>query len=976
MKKIRLRKIFSPRIWAYGLFWTWNIIFLAFMLLGFAPRLLPELLNAVRLDQVPAAFLAYALILTAIPLAAVGLGLTLLRRSPSRLFALGYGVEGPLMVILAIRFFVIRETTPGVTLLLTVAGLGIAAYLWQILDQNIDRRGPWLTHLRVIGLTLLLLTGLYASLWLGFYTVPLAVRGGQAAIEALGQIPEFLANLWQALLNFNWRDLLEVEWSWVPFFGLGAILLFYSATLFVLMPVAVLILYSRAWWRGLSALIAAYSRSRAWALNAAVVVVCLLLFGLANRQPQHQAFALLETPPGSPAQAETLLEQQETIRAGLLNAYLAPFRYFSAVGEVRHISEMYQWGLDLPEQQADRVQHLYETVAWPVLYQPVHPPETTGGRRDNRALVEEPRQAAELYQQFFDQPILTGEQEAVVRAVRSTWSIDQAQIAWQTVVDREIHLDRQEVTVTEHGDWTDVELYEVYQNQTGQRQEVVYYFSLPESAVITGLWLGNSADRQERFAYRVAPRGAAQAVYRNEVRRRIDPALVEQIGPRQYRLRIFPVAPQQLRWTDPGDRSTIEAGPPLHMWLTWRVLAQDNGWPLPRLAEKRNVYWDEQSVRLVNGQPMATQEDSWLPAAVAAARPVEPLAHRVDFPGGKTVVVEPAINSDQLALSRNLRLAVVLDRSRSMAAYADQTNTALAELADMAAAGAQIDLYLTASKYRGEGPSRRPLAGFNPDSIRYIGGQNAAELLAQFAALQQGEAYAAILVLTDGSGYELTAEEIEVPVPAAPVWLVHLGGDFPLGYDDGSLAAIQASGGGVAASVEEALTRLAVRQGQKQAASASDLIDGYHWTTIADASKAQAGLTQALPTNDGFAALAARRLIVSEMQRQRGSLAEAETLDQLHTIAMEYGIVTPYSSMIVLVTPEQQRLLDQLEKRDDRFQREYEEVGDTAPENPFDVTGVPEPEEWLLLALAAAMLGWYLYTSRRKPPYFQGNNKL
>jgi hypothetical protein len=80
--------------------------------------------------------------------------------------------------------------------------------------------------------------------------------------------------------------------------------------------------------------------------------------------------------------------------------------------------------------------------------------------------------------------------------------------------------------------------------------------------------------------------------------------------------------------------------------------------------------------------------------------------------------------------------------------------------------------------------------------------------------------------------------------------------------------------------------------------------------------------------------------------------------------------------MIVLVTPEQQRLLDQLEKRADRFQREYEEVGDTAEENPFDVTAVPEPEEWLLLALAAAMLGWYLYTSRRKLPYFQGNNKL
>ena len=94
MNKTRLHKFFNPRAWAYGLFWSWNIIFLAFMLLGFAPRMLPELLNAVRLDQVPAAFLAYAVILTAIPLAAVSLGLTILRRSPTRLFALRTGLLG------------------------------------------------------------------------------------------------------------------------------------------------------------------------------------------------------------------------------------------------------------------------------------------------------------------------------------------------------------------------------------------------------------------------------------------------------------------------------------------------------------------------------------------------------------------------------------------------------------------------------------------------------------------------------------------------------------------------------------------------------------------------------------------------------------------------------------------------------------------------------------------------------------------
>ena len=79
-----VRKIASPRGWAYGLFWSWNLIFLAFMFLGFAPRVLPEMLTAVRSGTIPAAFLAYAVILTAIPGAAVILGLTVLRsRSPA-----------------------------------------------------------------------------------------------------------------------------------------------------------------------------------------------------------------------------------------------------------------------------------------------------------------------------------------------------------------------------------------------------------------------------------------------------------------------------------------------------------------------------------------------------------------------------------------------------------------------------------------------------------------------------------------------------------------------------------------------------------------------------------------------------------------------------------------------------------------------------------------------------------------------------
>jgi putative PEP-CTERM system integral membrane protein len=224
-------------------------------------------------------------------------------------------------------------------------------------------------------------------------------------------------------------------------------------------------------------------------------------------------------------------------------------------------------------------------------------------------------------------------------------------------------------------------------------------------------------------------------------------------------------------------------------------------------------------------------------------------------------------------------------------------------------------------------------------------------------------------VLTDGSGYELTGDGIDVPRPESPVWMVHLGGDFPLGYDDGTLEAIQASGGGVAGSVTEALARLAIGLTQEAAGSTSDLVDGYLWSTVEAGTLTTTSGQELIdhPVSDDFAALAARRLILSRMERQRDNLDQLETLDQLHALAIEHSVVTPYSSMIVLVNREQERLLRQLENRGDRFQREYEEVGETTPENPFDVTGVPEPEEWLLLALAVGMLGWYVYRARQKP---------
>lgn len=969
-------KFIDTRILSYLLFWTWNAIFLAFMLLGFAPLIMLDLVNAVQANIVPVAYMAYALLLIAIPIACVMLGLTLLRNEPHKLFALGYAVEGPLMLLVALRFFVVRELTPALTFLFVIAALGMATFVWQLLDKKIESRGAFATVVRFLGLTLYALVTIYIAIWMLFYVIPIAAALLRAFWEFLLHLDDFLRGLLSLFADFP-RNL-----AWIPFMVFGMATFIFSATLFVLMPIAVPLLVLYQWRKALRDAVSRLGRAPAALVGSATAVVCIALFLFLNQQPQANALALLETPPTTTAQAQTIQQQEANVRAGLLNAYLAPQRYFSSVGEVTHIRDLYYETMGLPRETGAQIEKWYEVIAAPLLYRPYGKP-VENARWNDGAMFRESAQAAELYARYFDKEIVEGERDAVLSSLSSTFDIARAQQARQTTEDAEIHLNKQELNIVEHGDWAEFELHEEYQNQTGQRQEVLYYVTLPESAVITGLWLGASDDRNNRFEYRVAPRGAAQQVYRNQVRVNVDPAIVEQIGPRQYRVRAFPIEPKTLGYEAQSEfgyrASFVRQGPPVHLWLTWRALAQNNQWTLPYLAEKRNVYWDEKTTRVLNGQNLSPSPSpdrrgelgGWLPAFVPTTNPIQPTAHRFDLSNGQSVIAQPVDANTLPPLPNTSRYAIVLDRSRSMQPHAPAVNDALAQFKELAARGSQVDVYLTASPYRGEKPARVNLDALDANTLTYIGGQNPAELLQQFSALRGSDTYDAVFVLTDGTGYALGKSDAQPQTFAMPLWFVHLDGKFPLGYDDATLQQIQASGGGVTDSARDALRRLgvayAVRHGPLfegvSGDTIADYLDGYIWFTLTpNSARERFG---EFTSDESFAPFAARRLILANAQRERASLSQLNTLDELHALAKQYSVVSPYSSMLVLVNEFQHKQLDDAEKQGDRFQRETEEVGDTQQQNPFDVTAVPEPHEYLLMALGGGLLWWY-WRKRKK----------
>ena len=78
---------------------------------------------------------------------------------------------------------------------------------------------------------------------------------------------------------------------------------------------------------------------------------------------------------------------------------------------------------------------------------------------------------------------------------------------------------------------------QIFTNHAEWEVEGIYEFTLPEGAIITDLvlWIGD-----KRIQGMVLEKEEARQTYDDIVRQRIDPALIEQVTPNQFRLSIFP----------------------------------------------------------------------------------------------------------------------------------------------------------------------------------------------------------------------------------------------------------------------------------------------------------------------------------------------------------------------------------------------------------------------------------------------------
>jgi putative PEP-CTERM system integral membrane protein len=820
------------------------------------------------------------------------------KESSLPLMKLFFGVEAPLLLLCLLRLFWLHELTPASTMIFLTALVCLASYTYEWLrpEQSKSNGMAWL---QMAGHSLMLLLGLYLGvLWL-FYLIPGLVWGGLISIYSL--------------------------------FFLPLIPLVIAVLALLIMPIGLAIAYIQAW-RGFYRKFAT-RHGVLWARGVTIAVLgaWAIAFATIQIQPQNQAFALLNQA-GDPGKRQELLKRSDDIRDGLLNAYLSRYRYPNLSEEDRTISNLYDF-LRLPSAFIDRVQDVYNILISPFVY---------------KGSIKDSIEAETLYAQFFDRPILRAELPAIQQAINATFDRSQAKAGLLSVNQKKVWLSQQEVSVKEHGDWADVELHEVYVNRTSDRQEIFYAFSLSESAVLTGVWLGDTDNRSDSFPFQVSTRGAAQKVYNAEVQKRVDPALLEQVGPSSYRLRVFPILPDFAR-----DKSGKQ--PVMHMWMTYKVLSKANGWPLPQLAERRNVFWDKHTKRTFNSQNIPFKEDSWFQSepTLTASKQIQPQSHEVNLPSGERLIAKPLSQQDY-RLPKGKRFAIVLDSSRSMGRK--QTLTALNWLKQNIEKDNDLDLYVTAST--GAKPQRidnlADLSKFSESS--FYGLLRPQEILQQFDQLRGETSYDAVVVLTDEGNYELTDEKAAIAKLPAPLWMVHLGQGLPAAYDDATLEAIQSRGGGVSTGIEEVMQRIATQAAL--APAVKNVVDGYTWSRV-DANPVANSSPPAPNTEEAsFIPLAARQL-VRELSQSSGGEKKLSELDAIHGLAKRYNIITPYSSMIVLVNDEQKQALKNAEKQSDRFSRTVEDNQLPQPAANVGlpvVSGVPEPSEWLLIGIVAIAL--------------------
>jgi len=904
---------FTHKYTSYFVFWGYNAVYLGYIVFTAVTSVS---LSFFLRESIPwnIALMVYLLLL--VPVGAIFFGVSkVARQNPGKLMSFLFAIEIPVVFFALFRLAFIRQMTGFHWLLflsLVVAATGLLYHLLKTREKHKNV---------LIGLALsqeiAVITGFYLLLLILFF------------------LPVIIAVFVKGLLAANFGYLFHMIWisKGLMFFSLffGVLLFVITIGFFIISPVLAAIIYWKSFREISRELVSKFNFQKFHRIKYAFAAVFILAGVLLSFQFSAITFSpLIQQYKNSydfeeqQKYGEELAKNDRQIRNLLLNEYLAPYRYF-ADNNSSVLRSAYKSQFNLPEPYGDAVQSTFNFMASPFVY----------GRS-----FKDGTEAVKNYEEIYDMPMQKGERDALVSALGATNNsagmragiIDEKKDAVR-LVSRKI------AATTENNNLARVTVEEEYENTTSDLQEVYYEFSLPEDAVITGLWLGPDLE----YDGVIAPKGAARKTYEQQIRYGIDPALLEQVGPRQYRLRVFPVMVKKDAVSAEGMFNTRLVGPNQKVKFEYVTFIAPEGIPTPETNVSRNIFADSttKTEYLVNGNEnpefkipvdycsftgFSTMTDAGLYKFVP---------YKQDSYKCATASVDaiPAISGKKIAMLFDTSYS---SKKRDWAEYLKK-ELPIEKLAE----NNEIDGYYFSDMLS------KPIK-LTPESLKekitavHIGSTNRLKAINSVPA-----GYDAIFVFSDNDDSDKAVETSAVK-RGVPIFMVHEGG-LPQYRDDLTLA-VEMSHGGAFNNAKDAMVRLAQTLESKSLDAVS--LNRYGMWVI------EAGEGTPIPLSKNGDSLMAGAQAIKNL------MTDGETApDAMHVIAGRYGIVSPYSSYVALVNDFQKQQLKRESDKTEKFNAEYdtglEQLSTPASPNFLPIGGVPEPEEWALLIVVASCAGYF-----------------
>ena len=214
--------------------------------------------------------------------------------------------------------------------------------------------------------------------------------------------------------------------------------------------------------------------------------------------------------------------------------------------------------------------------------------------------------------------------------------------------------------------------------------------------------------------------------------------------------------------------------------------------------------------------------------------------------------------------------------------------------------------------------------------------------------------YDLVLMFTDASPADSSSQLTSSSPANQAIYLIFKDNHFPK-FPDPLTFYLQANRAAIVANGQLALknyTHLLTLKSQFPNSSIL-ITDSGSWMTM-PANNIPSLDFQTLSPSDPAAKLVLHRLIESQM-------GDPSRFDSLNSMAASAGIVTPLSSLIVLVTPGQKEQLRLASLGPNRFTSNFslgeEQLIEPQAGGFLSGSAVPEPHEWLLIAISLLLLG-------------------